>query len=155
MEVLIVERTGGCGLALRRLLAERATGGVTPRVVEVPSADDVLLHLTPQRAAFVLLVAHDLAAALREVRQIAQNGAGIPLAVLVPGETVAIWRGSSRWLPWQTAVRQAGAVDVACSLVELPRVADTIARWQTQVPSASIGLRETVWNRLPWNNNAS
>jgi hypothetical protein len=154
MEVLVVEQAGGCGVAMRRLLVERAAGGVVPRVVEVSSADDVLLHLKPQHAAFVVVVAHDLAAALCDVRQIAHKGGNVPLTLVVPGEIAAVWHGSPQWPVWLAAVRQAGAIDVAISLVELPRVAETIVRWQTYTPTEPISLRDTVWKQLPWSHYA-
>lgn len=150
MEVLVVEQAGWCSVALRRLLAERAVG----TILQSPSTAEVLQRLSPQSTVFVVVVVHDLAAALCDVRQIYQNGVKVSLTVVVPGEVAAVWRGSPQWPIWLAAVRQAGAVDVAISLVELPRVADTIARWRTQVPSEAIGLREALWNRLPWSNSA-
>ena len=47
-------------------------------------------------------------------------------------------------------LRQAGAVDVICSLLEAPRLARLARRQLTLAPKQAISFDEFVAERMPW-----
>lgn len=135
--LIVCERTGRWAMALRRELA-----GTDIRPRETRSLADAWDALTRSPSSFIVV---ELSAgnAPELLRRLERLGHDYPLAR-------AAVVSHRRLAPFETLLREAGAVHYVCSPRRLPALADVLARHLAQAPAPPRGWAERVWAGLPW-----
>jgi hypothetical protein len=139
---LVCEKTGKWAVALRRELAADARWLVGTRALSQ------LIEALAQHPASVAAIEHtpagpaELAGALTQLHDEFPDATFVIFAKQVSPDT--------QWL-----LREAGAVHVADSPRRLAPVARIWQRHRRQHPPAESGVREILWEQLPWQTAVS
>lgn len=144
--LIVCERHGTWGLALRRALAdlpatERSESGL-PTVYETRSLPDCLAALRERAGSFVALAAtaENVSRVAETVQTIARQRAPAQVVVLVE-------RGLEAW---EASLRSAGALEVTDSRRRLESIARLAVRHLRRLPKDPASLQDDLLNQLPW-----
>ncbi|HEV3020935.1 MAG TPA: hypothetical protein VGX76_00650 [Pirellulales bacterium] len=142
--LVFCERTGRWAVAWRTMWARAAPDMADRplRIVETRSAAECRETLAGMPDAFVAIELTPAGAdiALELLAEVTTNSRHSPMAVLAEHELA-----DYEWL-----ARELGAVHFIASPRQLPSLTGIVCRHAARTPATEMGLRESVWSRLPW-----
>jgi hypothetical protein len=140
--LIVFEKTSHWAVVLRAELA-----GKPPRLVEVRSWADCQAAVSQSLFSLVAIevTAANVEAAVERVVWLTREHPNCRVAALLAPEFCEAEPLAAEWL-----VREAGAIEAICSVLEVPRLARLASRLAARAPRRSQSIEEFIADRIPW-----